>query len=509
MLINRLTTFGKPILILLLVAVSGCVSPAGTTPSTSSFVTTQPLTTQPVTSQPGINWEDLSVYKTNLVQSEQGSLDSLHGASVYHLDVTVAPDFKTISGEEQVRYINQETVDLTAIYFRLFANESGGQETVSAVMIDGKAVSSETVSSSTALKVTPVNPLKPGQGVTIQLSFVLTLPVTATKSFGLLGYFNGVLALDSFFPIIPVYDQNGWHIEVTDPNGDKTYNDAAFFLANIKAPESLTLVASGVEVAREKTGNNQVITFADGPARDFYLAAGNNFSKTSSIVGETTINSYYLPGEQTGANKALSTALDALKVYTNRFGVYPYIEFDIVPLALSGGGIGMEYPGVVGVAMGIYDNQPLLEDTVAHEVGHQWFFNVVGNDQVNQPWVDESMTQYVTGLYQLDIHGQTGWDGAIAEWNSFWNSDGKAVIPIGKPVSYYPGNKYGAIVYGRGPLFVSALANLIGGQVFADCLRGYYQHFKWQIATTASFQDWFQSCSGKDLSQLFQKWVLP
>ena len=208
---------------------------------------------------PSVNWDDLSVYKADLVQSEEAVLASLGDASVYHLDLTVAPDFQSVSGNEQVRYTNQETVDLPFVYFRLFPNESGGKETVSTATVDLKA---ETASSSAAIKVMLAQPLKPGASVTIQLDFIVIMPAGTDNNFGLLGYFNNILALDSFFPIIPVYDDKGWHIEITDPKGDKTYNDAAFFLAKINAPSSMSLVASGVEVRREVQGSNQAVTFA-------------------------------------------------------------------------------------------------------------------------------------------------------------------------------------------------------------------------------------------------------
>ena len=486
---TRLTLFVTGVILLVLVLTGGCSA-------------------SPRNTQTTINWDDLSVYKANLIQSEEVSLDSLHDASIYHLDLNIAPGFQRVSGQEQVRYTNQETVDLAFLYFRLFPNESGGEETVSTVKVDGKPVTFESALNSTAAKVTLLQALKPGDRVTVQLDFALALPSTRDQNFGLIGYFNGVLALDSFFPIIPVYDEKGWHVEPTDPDGDKTYNDAAFFLAKITAPASATLVTSGIEVGRDTQGANQIVTFADGPARDFYLAASNQFAKINTVIGETTVNSYYLPGEQTGAQKVLAVAQDAVKVYSQRFGSYPYTEFDLIPLALSGGGIGMEYPGVVGISTSIYDNDPVLETTVAHETGHQWFYNVVGNDQVNQPWLDESVTQYITGLYYLDIHDQAGWDASKAEWNSFWSRTGKAEISIGGPVSSYPGNTYGAIVYGRGPLFMVALADYIGEGAFEDCFQRYYQNFKWHIATSASFEGWFQACSAKDLSAIFQKWVL-
>jgi len=92
----------------------------------------------------------------------------------------------------------------------------------------------------------------------------------------------------------------------------------------------------------------------------------------------------------------------------------------------------------------------MIESVVAHEVGHQWFYNVVGSDQINEPWLDEAVDQYVTGLYFLDAYGKSGYDGYRSTWQSRWERVSRANIPIGMPAEKYQGKEYGAIVYGRG-----------------------------------------------------------
>ena len=52
-----------------------------------------------------------------------------------------------------------------------------------------------------------------------------------------------------------------------------------------------------------------------------------------------------------------------------------------------------------------------MEGTVAHEVGHQWFYNLVGDDQLDDPWLDESFAQFATLQYFTDEYGASGADG--------------------------------------------------------------------------------------------------
>jgi aminopeptidase N len=178
--------------------------------------------------------------------------------------------------------------------------------------------------------------------------------------------------------------------------------------------------------------------------------------------------------------------------------------------------LGMEYPGLTAIALGIYDlkgslrgtsNEMMLESVVAHEVGHQYFFNVVGNDQSEEPWLDEAITQYITGLYFLDMYGSDGFFGSRGSWMDRWGRVNNEHIPIGLPAGEYSGLEYGAIVYGRGPLFLDRLAAELGQEPFDAFLREYYQTNKWQVVTSEDFHNLSEANCDCDLDDLFDEWV--
>ena len=494
------------IALLVLAALTSCdIQPSLGLPAPSPA----PTLTNPLDSA----WDDRAPFRAGLIDAERAVLDGLSGATVYHMDLEIPGDFQVLKGRQEVRYTNREDVPLREVYFRLFANTAGGKSVVSNVQVDGQTVEPAYELQNSALRV-PLDPaLQPGESVVIGMDFAVTVPRDMGGNYGLFGYFDDVLVLDEFYPVIPVYDDEGWNVEVPPPNADVPYFDASLYLVRVTAPAGLTVVASGIEVGREDQGGTQALTFAIGPARGFYIAASERYTVVSEKVGETTVNSYAFQDCEDGARLALQQAGNALKSYNARFGIYPYTEFDVVSTPMQA--LGMEYPGIVAITLDEYDidgtvrgvpARIMMEGTVAHEVAHQWFYNVVGNDQVDEPWLDEALAQYLTGLYYVDTYDESAAQSYRTSWYDRWDRVGRATIPIGLPAADYTGKEYGAIVYGRGPIFVEALADKLGPK-FDGFLRDYYTSHKWGIATTTSYKQTAERHCQCDLTPLFEEWV--
>ncbi|MFN2223774.1 MAG: alpha/beta fold hydrolase [Candidatus Promineifilaceae bacterium] len=461
-----------------------------------------------------IDWDDRSPYRLGLISAEAGVLDQLPGASVYHIDMSIAADLQSVSARQAVRYTNQEDVPLAEVYFHLFPNLLGGNIDVSAVTVGGQPAAAKTKMQDSILHVPLSEPLAPGESAVIGMDYQVVIPTEGGSNYGVFATIDGVLALAHFYPMIAVYDDEGWNIELPPPNADVTYGDSSFFLVQITAPEEQVLVTSGSQVAHSTDAGQQVLFVAAGPVRDFYLASSDRYTVISQQVGETKVNSYGFPEFNTQNKQALAYSVGALESLGARLGAYPFTEFDVAPtpnLAL-----GVEYPGATVIRAELYDpevqfnNTPanaLMEGTVAHEVGHQWFYSVVGNDQLDEPWVDEALVQYVTYLYFLDTYGPQGAEGFRQSFVNRWQRVNMADIPVGMPAGNYDGTEYGAIVYGRGPLFFLALAEEMGQASFDTFLRDYYQQHKWGIASGADLKAQAEEQCDCDLSALFAEWV--
>jgi hypothetical protein len=475
----------------------------------------QPTETPPPLPDPfSAPWEDRSVFQSGLIESQQSVLEGLEGSSVYHIEFNIAEDLYHLSGREEVQYTNMETVSLDQIQFRLFPNLLGGEMEVSNLQVDGQPVTPSLELNDSLLLVPLASSLAPGDHVIVSMDFDVTVPRDVELNYGLLSYSEDVLALAHAYPMIAVYDDEGWNAELPARYGDITYADMSFYIVKVSAPSDVTVVSSGSEVQRSESGETQTLIVANGPARDFYLAASPLYEEISETFEGITLRSYAPENLQAGSRAALETAINSLELFGEKYSDYPYTELDIAATPTLAGGI--EYPGLIVLNWNLYNvggNDPgtrqTLEAVVAHEVAHQWYYNLVGDDQLDDPWLDEALAQYLTYEYFANQYGPGGEAGFRSYLETSWERVGSADIPIGLPVVEYDEMEYGAVVYGRGPLFFIALRDEIGQQVFDAFLRDYTEQLSWGIATPEFLQSLAEEHCACDLDALFDEWVYP
>ncbi|MBK8988879.1 MAG: M1 family metallopeptidase [Chloroflexi bacterium] len=485
-------------------------------PTMVSTAVSPTATAVPPPTSPSPNQADL--FRAGLVSAALDGLDRLDSAPFYHLTLTIDPVGSTVVGQQLIRYTNIEDVSLDDIYLHLFPNLLGGRIEVSNFRLDGRSVNLlyEEINDS-VLRVPLPALLAPGDTVEMTLDFITAVPPETGRNYGVFANVDGVMALAHFYPMLAVYDHSGWNIATPAVFGDATYSDAAFYIVELTAPADQVVVGSGVLTTQSASSETQTQTLAAGPARDFYLVLSSDYAVETVTVGETTINSYAPSAFAASARQAAEHAAVALRIFNARYGDYPYTELDIVATPTLA--LGIEYPGVIAITQREYDpdnpisaarpNSAYLESTVVHEVGHQWFYNVVGNDQLDEPWLDEALAQYVTGVYYGDYYGAEAAQDYADSWRSRWTAVSNAEIPIGLPVSDYEGAAYSAIVYGRGPLFILALAQEMGEPAFDNFMRDYVAQFAWEIATTKTFMALAERHCQCDLTDLFATWVNP
>jgi hypothetical protein len=441
----------------------------------------------------------------------------------YNIDVQVDYAGHSLRGDAQVEYTNAEAASLGEVYFRLLPNGKlsygNGSLKVNQVLLNGQPAETELSEEDTVLKVKMPRQLMPGSVVQFDLEFYGVIPENfggdeTPAGYGIYNISEGVMALASWYPILAVYDESGWNLDPVSPIGDSVYSDMALYSVSLSVPDTLVVAATGIQTERQVVNGRANLQYESGPVRDFFVVASPDFEVVSTTVGDTRLNSYYLGSNQSGGKTALEVGADSLRIYSQQFGLYPYVEMDIVDAPMRNAQ-GVEYPGIVLIGDQLYaePDKPDFAITVAHEMAHQWWYNVVGNDVFDEPWLDEALATYSSSLYYEFELDPAYLNGLVDYWQGRYDqlvSEGKD-DQVTRKLSYFEKlnnpSIYGTVVYVKGALFFRALRQRIGDEAFFDALKVYYRKYRFKIATGQDLLDEFEQTYHKQLDAFYQVWL--
>jgi aminopeptidase N len=456
--------------------------------------------------------DDFEPFQKLLIEDEFAEHPELYERTVYHLWLEIGEPLTEIEARARIRFTNREQDTIEQIPFFLYPNLTPGALEVKSVNVDGGAVDPGYRDRRSRLLVPLPAALEPGQTVEILIEYDLSLPLTDEGELGGFGYAGSVLSLAYCYPMIPAFA--GWNHPLPIPYGDFVFNEVSFYLVQVSTPAELILAAPGVELSSGQTDGRREAVYAMGPSRDLYLALSQEFVVETETIRKTEVRSFAGKDAGPASQRTLATAVAALRSFGDRFGAYPHTTLTLVSVPFAA--FGLEFPGIVINARRLYDLSQnyggvpapvLLEATTAHEVAHQWFYASVGNDQLLEPWLDEALAQYATWLYYKDRYGDSAAQGFFQSLYDRWNRVDSAEIPIGRPLGAYTPKEYGAIVYGRGPLFIDALSEHMGEEVFDSFMREYTRTFEWDIVDSGEFEAAAEAACNCRLDDLFDRWV--
>lgn len=441
----------------------------------------------------------------------------------YDLSIDIDFNHAKFTGESRVTYTNLEAEVLDSLFFRLYPNGGksygNGNLQVEDVEVNGEHVEINLSLDDTVLEVALSEPLDPGDTVQVDMNFSGSVPEDfdgqeTPAGYGIYNLSADVLALSGWYPQLAVYDDEGWNLDSVSAIGDSVYSDTAFYSVDVSLDDGITLAATGVEVDRKAQNSQTVYQYISGPVRDFFMVMSPDFMAASKMVDGTMVNSYYLPGHEQAGEIGLQVAGDSLAVFNQRFGAYPYTELDLIEAPMRNA-LGVEYPGIMLAVTSLYDDptQPSFSVTVAHEVAHQWWYSLVGNDVLDEPWLDEALATYSSGVYMQDVLGQPAYEGITAYWDDRY----AAVVAdnlddlVTEDLKYFEGSPeqkpYSTIVYSKGALALKAIREEIGDKAFFEALQNYYQANKYLIAVSDDLLASFEKSAGSSLDRLYEQWL--
>lgn len=407
------------------------------------------------------------------------------GPAFADYDIRLTGDGFTWHGRQSIRFTNTTGGPLDTVWLRLWGNETVG--CANAVRVSGfrGGTAGGLAVDCTALPVRLPRPLRPGARAEIGFDVDIVVPDRDSR----FGRHAGAAFLGFALPVLAVHDRDGWHLEPPTPHGESNYTLTADWRVRLDHPSDLAVPGSGISVSRPGAPGRTVTSFHAPRVRDFAFAAGRFVEHTARTRDGVLVRLWQgADVTDAAAAAALTTAVDSMATFDDWYGRYPYPEVDVVTGDFPWG--SMEYPTyVVAVPAQV---------AVSHELAHQWWYALVGNNQYADPWLDETITHYsslrFTGAPSIDC-ANPPWqspDDRITNGHDYWD-------PL-------PGGHYGLSVYLIGACMMADLEQTMGSDRMLAMLRSYAHAHRYGISTPDAFLTAAQAAAPVDLSPLWTRW---
>ncbi|MEM7533480.1 MAG: M1 family metallopeptidase [Chloroflexota bacterium] len=451
----------------------------------------------------------------------QDDLALMDTAPVYSMDVTLDQSGEVLTGTAQIEITNTSNDSWSDLVFRFYPmlNHYGGRMTLQNVSLEQDPTNFVYDAGNTAVRVDLFESLLPDERITVEMGWRIQIPTwpDSDQTYALFGRSQQMISLPLFYPSLAVYQPGpisgtgSWWLEQGIARGDSAFNVTSLFAVTTTIPADHLPVASGTLITSTLVSDDYARhVWVTGPSREFMLHTSPQFSSAHSEAQGTRVTSYWLPGDEGAGRAALNHAIAALRIYTELYGPYPYRDMRVAPAPLTFR--GMEYPQVNLLGSQVYNRyRQDMETLVAHEVAHQWWYQLVHNDPVNQPWLDEALAEYSVKLYYEALRGQANANNLRSRR---WQTPVDALIHreedtmIDQPVKEFQSSRqYETVIYAKGALFYEEIYQLLGRRQFARFMQRYLEDHRYSIITSNEWAEYIRTLNNPRINQLYQQWV--
>jgi aminopeptidase N len=208
---------------------------------------------------------------------------------------------------------------------------------------------------------------------------------------------------------------------------------------------------------------------------------------------------YVLPEHLASAQATLPLTVGMLAIYSDKFGLYPFINEKYGHSEFGWGG-GMEHQTMTSIT-------GFGESLVAHELAHMWFGDMITCANWPNIWLNEGFATYSVAVYYEAKYGTANyWNYMNSQMNSALNAVGTIYVQDTSSVSSLFNSN---LVYAKGASVLHMLRHVLGDTAFFKSLRTYASdpRFKYGTATTENFSEVCETVSGLSLGYFFNEWI--
>ncbi|MCC7301194.1 MAG: hypothetical protein IT233_00995 [Bacteroidia bacterium] len=405
-------------------------------------------------------------------------------------------------------------------------------------------------------------PMEPGEKIIITTPFHVKIPIGV---FSRMGHIGQQYQITQWYPKPAVYDKHGWHPMPYLDQGE-FYSEYGSFDVSITLPENYVIKATGDLVDGEKeyewwrkkdeetrkknfeenttlpngketplyndefpesSANFKTLRFRQQNVHDFAWFADKRYNMLRGEVelphSKRKVETWliFTNGESKLWKDAVPYINDAIYYYSLWNGDYPYAHATAVDGALSAGG-GMEYPNIT--VIGQMSNPFLLETVIMHEVGHNWFYGILGSNERQHPWMDEGINSFNENRYietkypKAGILGESdpAWYTRLVDLDNVLHKEQyyysyligckvRKDQPIEEQSAKYTPFNYGGIVYSKTAIMFDYLMAWLGEQTMDKAMQLYFDTWKFKHPYPEDLRFVMEKVSGKDLGWFFDE----
>ncbi len=463
-------------------------------------------------------------------KKEDKLIEAPKNISTYNIDIDFDRNTKTLNAKQTLKYVNRSNDILKEVYFHLYPNsfselvespvssnnystcyyngKSFGKIEITRCKLNGVDISLNYASMTKEIASILIDiPFYPNESVEIYFEYNVILPNCNHR----FGYGENTYNINNFYPIACVYEDGVWDTHTYNKIGDPFYSEVSNYVVNFTADSDLTFAFSGNINSKTKTNGKTCYEISNNAIRDFSIVGGENLKVHSTTYNDININYYYTDDEN--YQKSLSCAVDSIKTFSNLFCEYPYDNYNVVQADFCYG--GMEYPNLVMISNSIKDYDDYL-NCIIHETAHQWWYSLVGNNEYDEAWLDESLTEFSTAIFYdyNDGYNKLSSDIVKACYSNFefyvtvyQDVLGEVDTSMNKNLDDFSSEvEYVYSVYVKGVMMYDSLKNIIKDKLIT-ALSVYAKRFAYQNANQDDLINTIVQSSKIDLNSFFESWL--
>lgn len=481
----------------------------------------------------------------------------------YRMSIDLNTESRSYTGKQRLVYVNNSPDTIREAYYHLFYNafkpgskmdrldhsgnhlgwkridrlpaDQQGDVSVSSLQQDG--IPLQWTVDETILHVLLARPLLPGDSTVLEMEWTTFIPRVRRRG----GWWSpeGVeYSMSQWYPKLAEYDANGWHPDEYVER--EFYGVFGTFDVQITLPATYVVGGTGEVTNPQEVGcgyqfrdRDTLLPYpASGTGRKtwkFYAENVHDFAWVADrdyvheIVRWNKIPIHLLYKRDLLTNRSFTAWRYAgewtpqiLDYFSKRFGQYAWPSFTV---AHAGDG-GMEYPMLIMVTG--YRSHNSLFRVIAHEVGHQWYYGMMANNEAQEAWMDEGLTQYLTDEADRHVNGEntenryTGLNRIVYPWDqSRWRNIFPfyelGVVGYDEPLNtfhdHFREDGTGSLPYSKGEAVARQLQYMLGDSLFDAGMRRYREKWCFRHPTARDFERSMEEASGMRLDLFFNQWI--